>query len=48
VRDLLERRISEIAQAQAAVYGATAEVNYIRRYPVLNNTPGSTPRSASR
>ena len=39
VRDLLERRITEIAQAQAAGFGATAEVNYIRRYPVLNNTP---------
>jgi hippurate hydrolase len=37
VRDLLEKRITEIAQAQAAVYGATADVNYIRRYPVLNN-----------
>ena len=37
VRDLLEKRITEIAQAQAAVYGATAEVQYIRRYPVLNN-----------
>ena len=30
VRDLLERRISELAQAQAASYGATADVNYIR------------------
>ena len=37
VRDLLEKRIAEIAQTQAAVYGATADVNYIRRYPVLNN-----------
>ena len=37
VRDLLERRITEIAQTQAAVYGATAEVDYTRRYPVLNN-----------
>jgi len=37
VRDLLEKRITEVAQAQAAVYGATAEVNYLRRYPVLNN-----------
>ncbi|MBN8508764.1 MAG: amidohydrolase [Burkholderiales bacterium] len=37
VRDLLEKRIGEIARAQAAVYGATADVNYIRRYPVLNN-----------
>jgi len=39
VRDLLEKRIGEIAHAQAAVFGATAEVNYIRRYPVLNNDP---------
>jgi len=37
VRDLLERRIGEIARAQAAVYGATAEVDYQRRYPCLFN-----------
>ena len=37
VRDLLEQRITQIAQTQAAVFGATAEVNYMRRYPVLNN-----------
>jgi hippurate hydrolase len=42
VRDLLEKRIAEVAQAQAISYGATAEVNYIRRYPVLNNTPEHT------
>jgi hippurate hydrolase len=42
VRDLLETRIAEIAQAQAATFGATAEVNYIRRYPVLNNSPEHT------
>jgi hippurate hydrolase len=42
VRDLLERRINEIAQAQAATFGATAEVNYMRRYPVLNNSPEHT------
>ena len=42
VRDLLEKRITEIAQAQAAVYGATADVNYMRRYPVLNNHPAET------
>jgi len=42
VRDLLEKRIGEIAHAQAAVFGATAEVNYIRRYPVLNNDPAMT------
>ncbi len=37
VRDQLQRRITEVAQAQAAVYGATAEVLYDRRYPVLVN-----------
>ena len=42
VQDLLERRITEIAHAQAAVYGATAEVDYQRRYPVLRNDPAQT------
>jgi hippurate hydrolase len=42
VRDLLEKRIGEIARAQAAVYGASAVVEYIRRYPVLNNHPAET------
>ena len=42
VRDLLEKRITEIAQAQAASYGARAEVKYVRRYPVLKNTPEHT------
>ncbi len=42
VRDLLERRITEIAQAQALSYGATAEVDYQRRYPVLHNHPQET------
>ena len=42
IRDLLERRITEIAHAQAAVYGATAHVHYDRRYPVLQNDPAQT------
>ncbi len=42
VRDLLQRRITEIAQAQAAVYGASADVDYQRRYPVLFNHPEQT------
>ncbi|OYU43344.1 MAG: hypothetical protein CFE44_18925, partial [Burkholderiales bacterium PBB4] len=42
VRDQLQQRITEIAQAQAAVYGATAEVLYERRYPVLVNDLEST------
>jgi hippurate hydrolase len=37
VRDLLEKRIREIAQAQAAVFGASAEVIYTRSYPPLVN-----------
>jgi hippurate hydrolase len=39
VRDLLEQRITEIAQTQAAVYGASAQVQYQRRYPMLYNDP---------
>jgi hippurate hydrolase len=42
VRDLLEKRITEIAHAQAAVYGATATVDYDRRYPCLYNHPKET------
>lgn len=42
IRDLLERRIHEIATAQAQTYGATVEVNYMRRYPVLMNDPTQT------
>jgi amidohydrolase len=35
VRDLMERRLGEIAQAQAASFGCSAEVIYERRYPPL-------------
>ena len=42
VRDLLQQRITAIAQTQAAVYGATAEVDYQRRYPMLYNHPEQT------
>ena len=42
VRDLLEKRIVEIAQAQATVYGASAQVEYQRRYPVLVNDAEAT------
>ncbi|WP_322057386.1 M20 aminoacylase family protein [Paraburkholderia sp. J63] len=37
VRDELERRIKEIIAAQAAVYGARAEITYDASYPVLVN-----------
>jgi amidohydrolase len=37
VRDLLERRLREVAPAAAAAYGATARVDYRREYPVTVN-----------
>ena len=37
VRDLLQQRVTEIAHAQAAVFGARAEVTYQRGYPALHN-----------
>ncbi|SMG28167.1 M20 aminoacylase family protein [Paraburkholderia susongensis] len=37
VRDYLQERITAVATAQAAVFGARAEVDYQRRYPVLVN-----------
>ena len=35
VRDLLEKRLTELAHASAAAYGCAAEVDYHRRYPPL-------------
>jgi hippurate hydrolase len=37
VRDLIERRIIEIAETTARLYGATATANYVRCYPVTFN-----------
>ncbi|MDE1184543.1 M20 aminoacylase family protein [Paraburkholderia sp.] len=42
VRDFLQQRITEVVHAQAAVYGARAEVDYQRRYPVLVNDVAMT------
>jgi hippurate hydrolase len=42
VRELLRRRIIDLAQAQAASYGATAEVDYGWGHPVLVNTEAET------
>jgi hippurate hydrolase len=42
VRELLERRITELAQAQAQSYGVRAQVEYKRGYPVLVNHPRET------
>jgi amidohydrolase len=37
VRDLIERRVGEIARGTAALYGATAEISYRRGYPPTVN-----------
>ena len=37
VRDLLQKRLTELAHALAGAYGCTAEVDYDRRYPPLVN-----------
>ncbi|MGU7769879.1 M20 aminoacylase family protein [Burkholderia sp. MR1-5-21] len=42
VRDLLEARITALAHAHAESYGARAEVDYARGYPVLVNDPDAT------
>jgi amidohydrolase len=47
VRDLIERRIVEVAQSTAALYGAVAKVCYERKYPVTNNHARETKFAAS-
>jgi amidohydrolase len=42
VRDLLQRRVTEIAQGIAASYGAVATVDYKRLYPPTVNNPKET------
>lgn len=37
VRDLIERRIGEVAAASAAVHGCEVDYKYIRRYPAVYN-----------
>jgi hippurate hydrolase len=37
VRDMLERRVGEVARGIAATYGAEARVSYMRNYPVTRN-----------
>jgi amidohydrolase len=47
VRDLLERRIGEIASGVAALHGARAKVDYHRDYPVVVNHPRETDVAAA-
>ncbi|MDH2328183.1 M20 family metallopeptidase [Cereibacter sp. SYSU M97828] len=42
IRDLIERRLTELANAHAAAHGCRAEPVYIRRYPPLVNDPAAT------
>jgi len=42
MRDLAEKRIKEICQGIAATFGGTADVNYIRGYPVMVNHDDQT------
>jgi hippurate hydrolase len=42
VRNYLKTRIPEVAMAQAAVYGAKAEISKVDGYPVLVNDDGMT------
>ncbi len=47
VRDLLEKRLREVAEGTAMAHGATAKVNYWRGYPVLSNHARETAFAAS-
>jgi amidohydrolase len=42
VRDLVEKRVKEIAEGTAALYGATVKVTYERGYPVTRNHADQT------
>jgi len=42
VRELLNRRIRELVEAQAQSYGVRDEVEFLGGYPVLVNTPAET------
>ena len=42
IRDLVEKRLAEVAQGTAALFGATAEVTYHRGYPVMTNSEAET------
>ena len=47
IRDLLERRINELAQSLAQAYGCSAEVDYSRKYPPLFNHSEQTDVAAA-
>ena len=46
-RDVAQKRLTELAETIARAYGAEAEVNYVRDYPVTVNDPASARFAAS-
>ena len=47
VRDLLERRLHEVVEGTAHLYGASAKLTYKRDYPITRNHPRETNFAAS-
>jgi len=47
VRDLLEKRLHEVVEGTARLYGATAKLTYQRGYPVLENHERQTDFAAA-
>ena len=47
LRDLAEKRVTEICEGVARTFGATARVNYKRNYPVMVNHPEQTEFAAN-
>jgi len=47
IRDLVQKRLQEIVEGTAKLYGAKASVKYHRGYPVLNNHEQQTEFAAS-
>ncbi|MEO4001402.1 amidohydrolase [Mesorhizobium sp. CAU 1732] len=46
-RDLLERRLNEVANAASSAFNTTLEVNYERLFPSLHNLPEATNKIVS-
>jgi hippurate hydrolase len=42
IRDILEQRIRKLTEAHVDGYGATAEIDYVRGYPVVVNSEAET------
>ena len=47
MRDLIERRVVEVAETTARLHGATVKATYERKYPVTNNHARQTEFAAA-